>query len=167
MTSMLLYQKRFDVLSGFRIRDCLVDFGNLKFRSQVSDLFMQLGMDGQKVKISAYVAHRILRRTDDMQRLEGDQLRLNFNTARCTVLTGNQIYTSIAENVHPLYDRCGSARAFDTKIDAKTGLVYVTDINKGGKAWVNDNKAARYKDAKNGHGYNDPELVYYLYHYEG
>ena len=54
--------------------------------------------------------------------------------------------------------------ALVTYIDPKNGQVYVTDTNKGGKAWVNDELAAQYRDGK--HGYESKELIYYLYHFE-
>ena len=54
--------------------------------------------------------------------------------------------------------------ALVTYIDPKNGQVYVTDTNKGGKAWVNDKLAAQYNDGI--HGYQSTKLIYYLYHFE-
>ena len=56
----LFYQERLHIFTGFCVGNRLIDFGNLEFCSQLFDLFIQLGMDGQKVKIRTDITHGVL-----------------------------------------------------------------------------------------------------------
>ena len=52
----LLHRKGFDVPARFGPGDGFVDFGDREFGSQAVDLFIQLGMSGQEIKIGPHVA---------------------------------------------------------------------------------------------------------------
>ena len=63
---------------------------------------MQVGIGAQEIEIALYVRNGILGRADDVQCFERDHLRLDLDAARIAVLTGHQIHTAVAQDIHTL-----------------------------------------------------------------